>query len=164
VRPDGLFALRAHPYGVALRAINFAIGEVVEPAFCLSAVRITAYKYADPTIVFRYTKILVRPDGLFALRAHPYGVALRAINFAIGEVVEPAFCLSAVRITAYKYADPTIVFRYTKILVRPDGLFALRAHPFGVALWAINLAYGQVVEPAFCLSAVRMVRISNSNQ
>ena len=32
---------------------------------------------------------MVRPDGLFALRAHPFGVALRAINFACGEVVEP---------------------------------------------------------------------------
>jgi hypothetical protein len=31
-------------------------------------------------------------------------------------------------------------------MVRPERLFALRAHPFGVALWAINLACGQVVE------------------
>ena len=31
-------------------------------------------------------------------------------------------------------------------MVRPERLFALRAHPFGVALRAINLACGQVVE------------------
>ena len=32
-------------------------------------------------------------------------------------------------------------------MVRPERLFALRAHPFGVALRAINLAEdGQVVE------------------
>ena len=30
--------------------------------------------------------------------------------------------------------------------MRPERLFALRAHPFGVALRAINLAGGQVVE------------------
>jgi hypothetical protein len=33
--------------------------------------------------------LIARPDGLFALRVHPFGVALRAINFAFGEVVEP---------------------------------------------------------------------------
>jgi hypothetical protein len=48
------------------------------------------------------TLSFVRPDGLFALRAHPFGVALRAINFAYGEVVEPACCLSAVRIATEK--------------------------------------------------------------
>jgi hypothetical protein len=31
---------------------------------------------------------MVRPERLFALRAHPFGVALRAINFACGEVVK----------------------------------------------------------------------------
>jgi hypothetical protein len=31
-------------------------------------------------------------------------------------------------------------------MVRPERLFALRAHPFGVAIRAINLACGQVVE------------------
>jgi hypothetical protein len=56
--------------------------------------------------------------------------------------------LSAVRIDAYELFAPKSVFRYTKILARPDGLFALRAHPFGVALWAINSAEdGGIVEP-----------------
>jgi hypothetical protein len=36
-------------------------------------------------------------------------------------LVEPAFCLSAVRINANEYFDPTVVFRYTKNLARPDG-------------------------------------------
>ena len=31
---------------------------------------------------------MVRPERLFALRAHPSGVALRAINLACGQVVE----------------------------------------------------------------------------
>jgi hypothetical protein len=175
VRPErllrGLQPLGLADARLALRAINLAYGQVVEPAFCLSAVRIIANQYSDPTIVLRYTKILVRPDGLFALRAHPFGVALRAINLAYGQVVEPAFCLSAVRIIANQYSDPTIVLRYTKILVRPDGLLAaaplvLRFAPDRRRYAAAsNLAEAsQVVEPAFCLSAVRMVPISNSNQ
>jgi hypothetical protein len=55
--------------------------------------------------------ILVRPDGLFALRAHPFGVALRAINLAEdGQVVEPAFCASGVRTkTAYDQDRPVVL-------------------------------------------------------
>jgi hypothetical protein len=34
----------------------------------------------------------------------------------------------------------------TRAMVRPERLFALRAHPFGVALRAINIASGQLVE------------------
>ncbi len=64
--------------------------------------------------------ILVRPDGLFALRAHPVGVALKG-DQRRGGAVEPACCLSAVRIHAGKLVAPTTVFRYTKMMARPDG-------------------------------------------
>jgi hypothetical protein len=40
---------------------------------------------------------VVRPERLFGLRPHPFGVALRAINFACGEVVELGLSMSGVR-------------------------------------------------------------------
>jgi hypothetical protein len=90
----------------------------------------------------------VRPDGLLAaaplvLRFAPdrrrYAAASNLAE--AGQVVEPAFCLSAVRITAKKYADPTIVFRYPKILVRPDG-FEPPTTAFE-AQCSIQLSYGR---------------------
>jgi hypothetical protein len=63
-----------------------------------------------------------RPDGLFALRAHPFGVALRAINSAEdGRVVEPAFCLSGVRMNNAwrRWVIPPYSIR--KSVARPDG-------------------------------------------
>jgi hypothetical protein len=43
------------------------------------------------------------------------------------------------------------------IMVRPERLFGLRPHPFGVALRAINLAEdGQVVELGLSMSGVRI--------
>jgi hypothetical protein len=64
---------------------------------------------------------LVRPDGLFALRAHPFGVAQRAINFAVGEVVEPSCCLSAVRMPLIRSAASKPPRNFFYNLVRPDG-------------------------------------------
>jgi hypothetical protein len=40
------------------------------------------------TLAMGHEMLLVRPERLFALRAHPFGAALRAFNFACGEVVE----------------------------------------------------------------------------
>jgi hypothetical protein len=45
-----------------------------------------------------------------------------------------------------RFFNPSRVLELGKTTVRPERLFALRAHPFGVALRAINLACGQVVE------------------
>jgi hypothetical protein len=72
----------------------------------------------DNEAVFTSQKILVRPDGLFALRAHPFGVALRAINFATGEVVEPTFCLSAVRMVTNQQLESIIAVKNLINLVR----------------------------------------------
>jgi hypothetical protein len=64
--------------------------------------------------------IYARPDGLFALRAHPFGVALRAINSAEdGRVVEPAFCLSGVR-TETSNGSRQRAFSIRKSMVRPE--------------------------------------------
>jgi hypothetical protein len=75
----------------------------------------------DNEAVFTSQKILVRPDGLFALRAHPFGVALRAINLSYGQVVEPSCLLSAVRITADCHTVKPYGSHTQKSMVRPDG-------------------------------------------
>src|ERR1700722_8444242 len=58
-----------------------------------------------------------------------------------GAVVEPACCLSAVRIDANEYFDPTGVFRHTKKFARPDG-FEPPTTAFE-AQCSIQLSYGR---------------------
>ena|SRR5882762_5473125 len=101
---------------------------------------------------------MVRPERLFALRAHPYGVALQAINLAAGQVVELGLFVCREFDHDVEPAATTKGSQARKAMVRPERLFALRAHPFGVALRAINLAEnGQVVELPCCLPGVRIV-------
>jgi hypothetical protein len=84
VRPDGLFALRAHPFGAALRAFS------AEAALCSRR----------------------RRSSSATLRT---AVALRttASKSTFGRLVEPACCLSAVRIV------PTMIARYRQMAVEP---------------------------------------------
>ena len=82
----------------------------------------------------------MRPDGLFALRAHPFGVALRAINLADGQVVEPSCCLSGVRTEALDGLTRQ-TFSYKKSVVRPER-FELPTTAFE-AQCSIQLSYGR---------------------
>jgi hypothetical protein len=102
-----------------------------QPTPCFEKDRAISQRNRRAKIVKNIYKWCARTDYSARDAPHPSGVALRAINLAeAGQVVEPAFCLSAVRIIANQYSDTTIVLRYTKILVRPDGLFgAGRASP-----------------------------------
>ncbi len=83
------------PFGVALRALNFGCGEVPlhgvrTGLVCLSAVRIGGDGLGEARCgVGNFVKFGSpgRITRRFAPR--PFGVALRALNFACGEVVEP---------------------------------------------------------------------------
>jgi len=95
VRPERLFALRAHPFGVALRAINLAEnGQVVELPCCLPGVRIYDVELREPmegsrarnTWCARRDCSRRTPLGLRFASARRRCTA--ASNFACGEVVE----------------------------------------------------------------------------
>jgi hypothetical protein len=88
---------------------------------------------------------MVRPDGLFALRAHPFTVALRAINLAYGQVVEPYCHLSAVRITADCHTVKPNGSHRQISMVRPDG-FEPPTTAFE-ALWTIIRVHAKTQKP-----------------
>src|SRR5229473_802591 len=90
---------------------------------------------------------MVRPERLFAPRAHPFGVALRAINLACGPSCRTRLvCLPGVRITTSSRHRRRRILRqgklwcarrdYSRRALTPSG------SPFGGSTWAA----GQVVE------------------
>src|ERR1700684_673994 len=94
VRPERLFALRAHPFGVALRAINLAEdGPVVELPRCLPGVRIVALHRRPREKVLR-PKIYgapgeIRTPGLLVRSQALYPTELRAQRRSNAAVRQP---------------------------------------------------------------------------
>jgi len=64
---------------------------------------------------------LAPPDGLFGAARLTLRVALRAINFACGEVVEPAFLCRRFEFTPTDYLSRRKSLAYFYQMARPDG-------------------------------------------
>jgi FPC/CPF motif-containing protein YcgG len=88
-------------------------------------------------------RFLVPAEGLFALCAHPFGVALKGDRRRCG-VVEP-FLFYVGGSTNLLLGAKLPSNNFSKMMPA-EGLFALRAHPFGVALKGDRRRCG-VVEP-----------------
>jgi hypothetical protein len=128
VRPDGLLAaaplvLRFAP---DRRRLSGDVQPGAAPGCRTGFLSVGGSNYRQqifrPNDRFSVYKNLVRPDGLLrGLR--PLGLAharlaLRAINFATGEVVEPTFCLSAVRMVTNQQLESIIAVKNLINLVR----------------------------------------------
>src|SRR5882762_10026170 len=96
---------------------------------------------------------MVRPERLFALRAHPYGVALQAINLAAGQVVELGLFVCREFDHDVEPAATTKGSQARKAMVRPER-FELPASWF-VARRSIQLSYGRRREDEFICGSER---------
>jgi len=158
VRPDGLFALRAHPFGVALRAINFACGEVVEPPCCLSGVRTkTSNGRCRPSVLNSRESgapgEIIRPSAS-PLRGRPAGDQLGRRRPSCRTRL---FCLSGVRIAADELVDPRGILVQKNNgapgeIIRPSAS-PLRGRPAGDQL---GRGRPSCRTRLFCLSGVRI--------
>jgi hypothetical protein len=73
-------------------------------------------------------------EGLFALRAHPFGVALKGDRRHCVASSNPLVYVGGSNYDRTTLENQPALLRTLCKKMPAEGLFALRAHPFGVAL------------------------------
>src|SRR3984957_3410489 len=142
---EGLLGLRPGPFGVALKGDRRRCAASSNPA-CLCR-GFDHYANSIPKSQWNNFFEKMPAEGLFALRAHPFGVALKGDRRRCAASSNPA-CLCR-GLGHYANSIPKSQWSHFFEKITAEGLFALRAHPFGVALKGYRRRRG-VVEPA-CL-------------